>query len=292
VKGTAPMLNQLRSLRLKRRRELISPLKDKDVNSLRYPGQSIQQMMDDALLVWNTDVVTVVIALTIAGWSWFQYFSPEDSFLTALVTSAIALSVLAVMIPSLSRRLRKLKRLREARNGERIDAEHLNQLIADGYTVFHDVPCGFKKGKKMLFNIDHLLVGKKGIFVVETKTPWKKKQGGKVHYKLRYDGQKVSFLCGAPLDKPDPINQVKKQVDWVKRELVQTTNKQFDVIPVVTFPGWFIDMTARANHVIVLGTPTVKAARSILLNRDDQLTDDEVALVKHRIKMQIQDHRP
>ena len=76
-----------------------------------------------------------------------------------------------MLIPSLVLKRRKLfKRLREARNGERVVAEHLNQLIAEGYTVFHDVPCGFKKGKKMLFNIDHLLVGKKGIFAVETKT--------------------------------------------------------------------------------------------------------------------------
>lgn len=281
------MLNQLRRLRLKRRSELVSPLKDKDVNSLRYPGQSIQQMIDDALLVWDTDVITVAIALTIAGWSWFQYFNPEDYFLTALMASAIAFSVLVVMIPSLSLRLRKLKRLRDARNGERIVSEHLNQLIADGYTVFHDVPCGFKKGKKMLFNIDHLLVGKKGIFAVETKT-MRKVKGKKDE--LVFDGQQL-LRFGKPL-KHDPVAQAKRQAQWLHDELFEAIDKRFDITPVITFPGWYIVRKTPPKHMLVLSTPTAEVFRSILAKREEKLTDDEVAMVKHRIKMQIQDHRP
>ena len=37
-----------------------------------------------------------------------------------------------------------------------------------------------------------------------------------------------------------------------ERELVKPTSKHFDVTPVVTFPGWFIERVARADHVIVL----------------------------------------
>jgi hypothetical protein len=281
------MLNQLRRLRLKRRSELISPLKDKEVNSLRYPGQSIQQMMDDDVLTWNSDLVSIIIVATIAGWSWFQYFVSEDSFVTALTASIMAVSVLAVMIPSLNFRLRKLRRCHEARNGERIVAEHLNQLIAEGYTVFHDVPCGFKKGKKMLFNIDHLLVGKKGIFAVETKT-MRKVKGKKDE--LVFDGQQL-LRFGKPL-KHDPIAQAMRQAKWLHDELFEATDKRIDVTPVVTFPGWYIVRKTPPKQILVLSTPTADVFRSILAKREEKLTDEEVALVKHRIKMQIQDHRP
>lgn len=281
------MLNQLRKLLSRRRSELISPLKDKDVNTLRYPGQSVQGMLEDEAEILTLYIVIVMALALSAMQIWNASRNPENLQLLVRVTTMATVVVSVVLIPLGVIKYRKMLRLREGRNGERIVAEHLNQLIADGYTVFHDVPCGLKKGKKMLFNIDHLLVGKKGIFAVETKT-MRKVKGKKDE--LVFDGQQL-LRFGKPL-KHDSIAQAIGQAKWLDDKLFEVTDKRFNITPVVTFPGWFIDRKARANHVIVLGTPTAKATRSILLNRDDQLTDDEVAMVKHRIKMQIQDHRP
>lgn len=46
--------------------------------------------------------------------------------------------------------------------GEIAVGQELNQLMLDGYRVYHDFP-----GDK--FNIDHIVVGPPGVFAVETK---------------------------------------------------------------------------------------------------------------------------
>ena len=56
--------------------------------------------------------------------------------------------------------------------GERSVAEHLEPLIAQGYRVFHDVPC---EGRNKNFNLDHVVIGPTGTAIVETKTRRKKK---------------------------------------------------------------------------------------------------------------------
>jgi hypothetical protein len=287
VKGTSPMINRLRKLRFKRRNELISPLRDKEVNTLRYPGQSIQYMLDDEVETLTLYIMAVMVLAVSAMQTWNLYRNPESLQFQAWVMTVIAIVVSVVLMPSSILKYRNMKRLRDARNGERIVAEHLNQLIADDYTVFHDVPCGFKKGKKMLFNIDHLLVGKKGIFAVETKT-MRKVQGKQD--KLEFDGQHI-LRFGKPL-KYDPIEQATSQAKWLTRELVETTGKHYDITPVVTFPGWYIVRKTPPKQLLVLSTPTADVLRSILAKREERLSDDDVVLVKHRIKMQIQDHRP
>lgn len=280
------MLNQLRSVFSKRRSELVSPLRDEEVNSLRYPGQSVQDILKNHITHITENLLAIMVFGTAATQGLILYFRPMSMESYALTMSVISVALLIVLVPTSIIKYRDMERLLEARDGERIVAEHLNQLIADGYTVFHDLPCGFKKNKQMLFNIDHVLVGKKGIFAVETKT-MRKVKGER---RLKFNGEHILRF-----DKPlqhDPVKQAVDQAKWLEHELMNVTNKHFDVMPVVTFPGWYVETTARANHVIVLGTPTAKATRSILLNRPVKLTDADVALVKHRIKMHIQDHRP
>jgi hypothetical protein len=281
------MLNQLRNVFSKRRSERISPLRDEEVNSLRYPGQSIQYMLDDGVTDITIRIMIISSFFLVAMQTWNLYLTPSNLQFQAWAMTVIAFAIAVVLIPSSILKYRNMKRLREARNGERIVAEHLNQLIGDGYTVFHDLPCGFKKNKKMLFNIDHVLVGKKGIFAVETKTMRKVK--GKQD-RLEFDGQHI-VRFGKPL-KDDPIAQAERQAQWLKHELAETTGKHFDITPVVTFPGWYIVRKTPPKQILVLSTPTIEVLRSILAKRDERLTDDDVALVKHRIKMQIQDHRP
>src|SRR5207248_11280153 len=74
-------------------------------------------------------------------------------------------------------------------HGERYVAEELNQLMADGFRVFHDVPFDG-------FNIDHVLVGPTGVFVVETKTKKKPMVGGKKQYRVIFDGERLRFHNG------------------------------------------------------------------------------------------------
>lgn len=58
--------------------------------------------------------------------------------------------------------LEKCRCCRLGFEGERYVAEELNQLMADGFRVFHDVPFD-------TYNIDHVLVGPTGVFVSKPK---------------------------------------------------------------------------------------------------------------------------
>src|SRR5207248_10817074 len=74
-------------------------------------------------------------------------------------------------------------------HGERYVAEELNQLMSDGFRVFHDVPFGN-------YNIDHVLIGPTGVFVVETKTRRKRTAHGAGKHKVQFDGTQLNFPGG------------------------------------------------------------------------------------------------
>jgi hypothetical protein len=135
------MFSYLRRRFIRRHQKTRSPLQEKDVASLRYPGQSVQTMIDEMQIDWDADLVAILLISVPTFLAWFHYFRPIDSFLQVIIYSIMAFATWVVFIPSLLLRLRNIRRLRDARNGERIVAEHLNQLIANGYTVLHDIPC-------------------------------------------------------------------------------------------------------------------------------------------------------
>ncbi len=79
------------------------------------------------------------------------------------ITASYFVVALILYMPKMFRKIPELKRLRQARDGERAVAEYLDLLRDDGHRVFHDIV-----GPN--FNIDHVIVEPRSIFTVETKT--------------------------------------------------------------------------------------------------------------------------
>lgn len=65
---------------------------------------------------------------------------------------------------------RHLHQLRLGRDGERAVAQYLEWFRTAGFFIFHDVPNGDA-------NVDHVLIGPKGAFTIETKTLSKPHRG-------------------------------------------------------------------------------------------------------------------
>jgi len=101
--------------------------------------------------------------------------------------------------------------------GEEAVAAVLASLPA-GYHVFHDVACGEAGG------IDHVVVGPKGLFVVETKC-W----SGKV----TLEGGTILFNGAAP-SRP-PIAQVRASAHALTRFLAQKIDPVPACVPLVCF---------------------------------------------------------
>ena len=111
---------------------------------------------------------------------------------------------------------------------ERAVGQELNQLMQDGYRVFHDFPAEN-------FNIDHVVIGATGVFAVETKGRAKPLKGD---VNIIYDGEGLQFPTHY---ERGPFEQVKRQADWLGKWLTSAVGAQVAVRPVLVFPGWFIE---------------------------------------------------
>src|ERR1700677_3526682 len=141
-----------------------SPLKDRP---LRNPGQSVQELIDDKLIDAFLYFMAPVLIFVIAGMEWVRAYR-RDTFHPWLYLS-VGIVAAGVSFLKYRRILAELRSAKLGRDGERIVAEFLDPLRKCGYEILHDVVGGN-------FNVDHVVIGPTGVFVIETKT--RSKSGG------------------------------------------------------------------------------------------------------------------
>ena len=73
-------------------------------------------------------------------------------------------------IIKLLRLLNRRRKFRLGYEGELAVGQELNQLLREGYEVYHDFPAD-------KFNIDHIIIGPAGVYAVETKARQKPTTG-------------------------------------------------------------------------------------------------------------------
>ncbi|MCB2215109.1 MAG: NERD domain-containing protein [Desulfobulbaceae bacterium] len=202
-----------------------SPLKDKP---LRYVAQSADEALDKLLL---DKILMYYVAGTICLmgilWDWLRYFQPINH--PPILISIILGSCLAVCGYKIYKEIRKVKALKLGRDGERAVGQYLESLRESGCHVFHDI---VGDG----FNVDHVVISKKGIYVVETKTYSKPSSGKAV---INFDGERV--LINGKKSLTDVVTQAKAASGFIKQILKESTGKEFEPFPVVLFPGWCVE---------------------------------------------------
>jgi Nuclease-related domain len=194
---------------------------------MRAAGQSLSDEIDNVkgekLL---EPLLIAAMTFVMAGMEWLRYFTnakPSPYIFTAIFVLAIA--YLFYKIPKLKSEVTQLKL---GRDGERVVAHYVEELRAYGFTVFHDVPSGDA-------NVDHIIIGTKGIFTIETKTMQKPLRGAcKVNI-----ANGVIYANGSALPR-NPLTQARAQANWLKNFLAES-KFNVPVWPVVAFPGWFVD---------------------------------------------------
>ena len=155
--------------------------------------------------------------------------------------------------------------------GERYVAEELNLLLADGFQVFHDVP--FDK-----FNIDHVLIGPRGVFVVETKTKRKPIQDGKKKWTVKFDGKALLF---PHFQGTEAVDQTIRNRDSLAKWLSSATGDRLRAHGILTIPGWFVETTTPSSEIQVLSP---KWIRSAILDRPVQLDAAMIQRAKHQLE--------
>ena len=154
----------------------------------------------------------------------------------AIFTGLAVIAASAWVAPKIFRSLRRFWDYRLGSIGERLVGEELSQLLANGYRVFHDVQ--FDN-----FNIDHVVVGAAGVFVVETKTFRKRTpRGGKAAHEVVYDGRSLVWPWGVD---NRALDQAERNARTVAEWLTRTTGESVSVQPMVTILGWWVERTKK-----------------------------------------------
>ena len=240
---------------------------------LRPPGESVRlriQQLEESLqdgflyLVFWTLFLAGIFAMTV------REMAPH----TIIVIGAMFLTVSVPMSMRHGRRLlRTIGLLRRARlgvAGERAVGEELNQLLADGYQVFHDVPMSG-------FNVDHVVVGPTGAFAVETKARRKPKLGSQTpEYRVKYDGQKLVFPRWT---EKRCLEQAKGQAAGLSEFLSGATGEPVSVSPIVALPGWFVEASVRGDPVVL----NPKNIRNFVTAKDPILADSAIERIRHQL---------
>jgi len=246
-----------------------SPIKDKP---LRYVAQSADEAIDDllndkVLFYWSILVLFLVsIALL-----WLRYYLPTVGppvWLTAILGCGCLYCGYRIV-----QHFRKLKPLKLGRTGERAVGQYLESLRESGAHVFHDI-----LGDK--FNVDHVVISNKGIYVIETKTYSKPAKGRPV---INFDGDRV--LINGKESKTDVITQAKAAASYIKKILKDSTGKEIETFPVVLFPGWFVEGAGNKKGKLWVLEP--KAFRKFVDAQKVILQDEDVNLASYHLSRHI-----
>lgn len=247
-----------------------SPLKDKP---LRHAGQSIDEeinrIVDEDAIPY---IITSLFLIMVAVFEWYKWYFqlPPSPILITLM--AILFTVFATY--KLIRIRTKLKNMKLGRDGEKAVGQYLESFrSANGIKVFHDI-----KGEG--FNIDHVVVSTKGIYIIETKTHSKPIKG---KAEIVFDGKTLLFNSANYGDRI--IIQVKAENKWLSELIEELTARKFPIQPVIAFPGWFVKMTNTNDSGIWALNP--RGLPTFLNNQQEIMTLEDVQLVSNHLSRYV-----
>ena len=214
-------------------------------NLLRTPGQSILtelNHLNQELLIYFVFLIFTSI-YTYAVYLSYLYFAKKPfNFNELALFSLFPFFLILFSLFKMSKYKAQRKRLRLGYDGEVAVGHDLSQLYRDGYLVYHDFPADS-------FNIDHIVIGSKGIFAVHTKVPSKPTTKNRLEdATVEYNGRVLQFPKGRDLDT---IEQTNRQADWLATWLSDAVGEPVVVRGIVALPGWYVKRTSADGIPVV-----------------------------------------
>lgn len=250
---------------------------------LRSPGQSLLKEIDSINQEATIWAVTLFIAPVYAYATYISsmHFRNQSATPGEAVTMSVILLVFVFYISyKLTGLLRKRRLLRLGYDGEVAVGQELNQLLREGYHVFHDFPAG-------QFNIAHIVVGSKGVFAVETKACLKPKLGrGREDATVEYTGRVLHF---PKWTDARIIEQAERQAEWLSEWIGSAIGEPVAARAVVALPGWLVKRTS------IDGIPVVnpKQFQSLFGHiKPRTLSEETIRRIVHQLDQKCRDVDP
>lgn len=213
-------------------------------------------------------IIAAMLAL-FAGLEWWYFLQPEiRSPYPATLLAMLAVAYVSYNFWSTFPELHQHGQDTEA---EQRVGQLLESMRDQGYRVFHDLQGGDVE-------VSHVIVGTAGIYTIETQA-----LSTKGDNRLKFDGEHI--FANGKLLKKNPVEQAKSQASWLKGALKASIGKEFDVWPVVLFPGWNVEQPTSAFREIWVLEP--KALSTFLSSKPKALTPEEVKIISGQISLFI-----
>ncbi len=244
------------------KREKRNPFDEDEL--IRHPGQSLLEKLEEVNEDLTADVAGMVACpLMFALAYYLQIDKLQENWWIYAMTVASSLAGTLYFASHAQKTLITLRNYRLGYQGELYVAQKLEHFLTKGYRVFHDVVF---KG----FNIDHVLVGPTGVYIIETKAKRKRNDDPKGH-ELRYDGKRLTFSDDSFDVKT--LEQAKRNAGTLSKLIENEAKETIPVYPIVTYPGWNIDRVGKGT-VHVINPKQLTQAPNAFPNR--YLTNDQV----------------
>jgi hypothetical protein len=247
---------------------------------LRGPGHTLREQLEDlqtdllAYMAVGSAMPVVALALYLATEAWGGT-TPTAARVPILV--ALAIGVVAFSVYKIVCLVEKARNLRLGLEAETAVGQELNLLMREGFAVFHDV-----SGDKA-FNIDHVAVGRQGVFAIETK-------GRSKPILKDAPGHKVEFKDGSLLFpgwiETEPVAQAQRNAEWLRKWLTSAVGEPVEVKPVLMLPGWFVERKS-SSDVAVMSANEPRAF--FLKQRQVPLSDKLVQQIIHQLDARCRD---
>ena len=248
-----------------------SPIRERP---LRLPGQGLDERLRDLVL---DDGLNYLLPAALS-WAIVIGSTLQDAagrFVQPWMFIVVAALVSVWAFAGFTRILTLSRALKLGRQGERHVGQLLQTLDLPGTRVFHDIP-----GEG--FNLDHVVVCDRGIYVVETKT-WSKAGSEKLDVK---DG---SVLIGGRPVRGNPVGQVAAAARWLREVLEGETGHTYECQPVVVLPGWYVNpMDAATKAMAWVLEP--KALLKWIRNDAIRLQPEDIRRIEGAISRHVRRH--
>lgn len=227
------------------RKNRVSPL---TANLLRPYGYTLQESIHDLrleLFSKLTEILLVGLVLPLMLLIQAYFFNAKLSLSTWIVIGIVGVIALCLQIKQILKILKTLQHHRLGYSCEMAVGQELEALVRPAnhpYRLYHDVP--FEN-----YNIDHLVIGPNGVFVIETKGRSKHIIDGSKQFKVIVENDSLIFPTHT---EKEPIEQVKRNVLSVKKWLQSATGMDIPVGGILVLPGWFVELKQRAINPYIL----------------------------------------
>lgn len=194
------------------------------------PGDSLRERRE---LVVDSIMLRTMIPFVILGFVityWLQVlFDLKVTTSAAILLTGIFLSSILWAVWQFRKKMKELRCINRGIEGEVYIGTLLERFRIHGAEIYHDIEADS-------FNIDHLIISQKGIYLIETKN-WAKKDVA--NSKIIFDG---STITANGYTSNEVLSKVSGYEKWLLNLFEELTGKKkWTIQKVVLFPNWYVE---------------------------------------------------